>query len=158
MDKVVKRNGRPRKYYSAKDMQSDIDNYLNTRKTITINDKRGNPVECTPPLFYTRIVLDALGFESLVSSYPYSNGEYDDNDNNFSIVLARARAKCELDQLEGSAIGLYNDRIIRLNLMSNYNYSEKQETKSTIDVVTKPQSLIEAQAELLALQQENDNE
>jgi len=140
----LKYNGN-RKYQYSSDMERAFNNWYNKRKTITINDKRGNEIECTPPMFYSRVILDGLGFNDMSSITPYTNGDYDDETNTFSQVLARIRKLCELDQLEGSSIGLYNDRMIRLNLMSNYGFTEKSENKTTGEVIHRPQTMDELQ-------------
>jgi hypothetical protein len=93
-----------------------------------INEKTGIPTIIKTPAYYGRLLL-SLGM-TYTTAQPYEDGEYDDNINKFSHVLACARMSCEAEVVEGGAKGWYSDRIVSAILQRHHGYSEK----TTLDV------------------------
>jgi hypothetical protein len=127
------KKGRPRLYSSASDMEAKVEEYIRiTEGKITeyINPKTGIPHIRKTPLYYGSLLL-YLGFHSRQSAVPYEDGEYDDSDNRFSEVLARAKLRCECDIAEGAMMGDYSDRAALPVLGGIHGLVQRQEIANT---------------------------
>jgi hypothetical protein len=130
---TVNKGGAPRLYTSAQLMQERVDQYIKdveSRQTTYINEKTGMPTVRRTPLYYGRLLL-YLGFASRQSAIPYQDGEYDDDVNKFSNVLARARALCGADIAEGAMMGDYKDKVSLAVLAHDHDVIQKTEVINT---------------------------
>jgi hypothetical protein len=149
-----------RKYQYSDDMQADIDSWFKVQYSdlATKTTKRGNIIQFVRPPFFGRMCREALDLNSSQSVSRYIKGEYDDEINNYSDVITRAKQRCHDDILEGAAIGIYNERVVSLVLQSWFNYSTKSEVTTTGEVIHRPQTkaeliaLIEANNEILSIE------
>jgi hypothetical protein len=154
----VNKGGRPRLYKSALDMQNKIDAYFKWQEETTktyVNPKTNIPTIVKTPTYYGRLLL-YIGMDDYDTAKPYESGEYDNDDNKFSAVLARAKLNCEAELYEGAAQGIYNDRVAAAALERHHGFTKKQEINInesiTLNIGEIP-SLAEIEARLAARRQ-----
>jgi len=115
---MVDKGGRPPKYTDPVELQEAIDEYFNE---IEANDD--------VPLI-EELALH-LGFASRQSLNDY------EKDKKFSYIVKAARAKCGIMLNKGALKGDLNPQITKLNLTSNYGFTDKQEIAHSGELETK---------------------
>jgi hypothetical protein len=152
--------GSPRVYKTANDLEDKINEYfgIQDKSTRRYKDKedRQRIIVTGSPYMYLELKLHC--FNTNTSAQPYENGIYDEDPriitmesgkiieerHNYSVILARGKDKCHINQYKGAIIGALDSRMVALNLQSNYGYSTKQDI--TADVTAKaerPQTVLE---------------
>jgi len=160
-DEVMHPRPAGRLYSTSAGLDDKVREYfqsVDAKTEIHINDKTGIPTIIKTPPYYTRLLL-FLGF-NYTTVKPYEEGQYDDNINNYSDVLAYARMSCESDIAEGGMMGQYNDKMAVAVLKRHHGYSPKNEASAapggtlTADDALK---LISGMVELLGKMQATKN-
>ena len=109
--------GRPPKYESPEELEKAVEAYFDECVI-----KKDIPIQSG--LAYS------LGFASRQSLYDYAQKEQ------YSYIIGRAKLRCE-DELNQAALkGEANPSIAKLNLATNYGYSEKQMIEHSGNVAT----------------------
>ena len=103
--------GRPRKYNTPEEMQEAIDAYFEEC------DEQENHVPLLGEIAYK------LGFASRQSLYDYLQRE------EFSYIISRIKLKCENELNQAALQGKANPAIAKLNLATNYGYSDKNQVE-----------------------------
>jgi len=122
--------GAEQAFYKDPDtLQKAIDSYfIDCDKPITWTgrNKRGDVETFEAPQLYTVEGLALyLGFSSRQGLYKYEMGQRNDKEWAGDIIT-RAKAKIAQQIVQLGMMGLIDSHMARLNLMSNFNYSEKR--------------------------------
>lgn len=109
--------GRPRKFKTVEEMEQAIDNYFQECKD---NDE---------PITVTGLAL-AIGFEDRCSLLDYCNYK-DEEGNEFSHSVKKAKTYVEQTIEKGLLSGKYNATGAIFNLKNNYGWRDKQEVEQS---------------------------
>jgi hypothetical protein len=77
-----------------------------------------------PPYYGSLLYYIGMTYQTIT---PYAKGEYDNGDNKYSEVIARAKLRCECGLLEGAAKGIYEGRTVQAALTHLHDYAQKVE-------------------------------
>lgn len=129
------RLGRPRLYATSDDLQAAIDSYWTwlDGQTIATTTTRGVDVVKRRPPDWGRLLLHIRLAGG--SGEPYIRGDYDDDINDFSGCLARAKVQIRAEYVERGILGDYSDKLVPLLLSAEHGVIQRSEQTITNNVV-----------------------
>lgn len=108
-----KKVGRPRAFKTEIELREKIAKYFEYCKQ---NDE---PLLMIGLILFLDVDTDTF--------YKYSNGEYDDAENDFSATCKKAKMKVQKDKWIGGLTGKYNPAITIFDLKNNHGCTDKVE-------------------------------
>jgi len=118
-----------KKYKSDVQMFAKLMDYFesNSKTQIKQVDKKGLITISKEPLLWLDL-CHSLGMASTTIDL-YQSGDYDDEYDNFSGLLAWAREIVEADLQKGAIMSVYNDRAVLVSLQKNHEWNIEHKIK-----------------------------
>lgn len=114
--------GRPRAFKTEDELKEKINAYIQKEYNQSEHKEDIKPLTVAGLQVFLDVCEDTY--------LDYAQGQYDDENNNFSGAIKKARKYIEADKLEKALIGKYNPTIAIFDLKNNHGYVDRVENNN----------------------------